>query len=104
MQAVWSGDGEWYNASITGVSAANNFVVLFDEDGGIEEVRFVDFRFILHSCPNPATFLHGLSGPNGELDGDSLISTNGLYHTVITDALPSTFMLSEQQSPQVSVV
>lgn len=38
-QAVWSGDGEWYNATITGVSAAGNFVVSFDEDaGGIEEV------------------------------------------------------------------
>ncbi len=36
---VWSGDGEWYSSSIIGVSAAGNFIVSFDEDGGTEEVR-----------------------------------------------------------------
>ena len=36
---IWSGDGEWYAASIIGVSAAGSFVVSFDEDGGTEEVR-----------------------------------------------------------------
>lgn len=35
---IWSGDGEWYAASIIGVSAAGSFVVSFDEDGGTEEV------------------------------------------------------------------
>ena len=36
---IWSGDGEWYAASIIGVSAAGSFVVSFDEDGGTEEVN-----------------------------------------------------------------
>ena len=38
-QAVWSGDGGWYNGTISGVSVNNRFIVDFDEDGGIEEVR-----------------------------------------------------------------
>ena len=38
-QAVWSGDGGWYGGAVTGVSAGGNFIVSFDEDGGVEEVQ-----------------------------------------------------------------
>ncbi len=38
-QAIWSGDGGWYNGTISGVSVNNRFIVTFDEDGGVEEVR-----------------------------------------------------------------
>ena len=38
-QAVWSGDGGWYNGTVSGVSVNDRFIVTFDEDGGVEEVR-----------------------------------------------------------------
>jgi len=38
-QAVWSGDGGWYNGTVSGVSVNDRFIVTFDEDGGVEEVN-----------------------------------------------------------------
>lgn len=46
VQAIWSGDGDWYTATIDGVSAQGHFVVTFDEDGGSEEVRCYHFTRI----------------------------------------------------------
>ena len=40
-QAVWSGDGGWYNGTVSGVSVNDRFIVTFDEDGGVEEVHIV---------------------------------------------------------------
>ena len=37
-QAVYSADGQWYTASVTGVSASGNFVVSFESGGGVDEV------------------------------------------------------------------
>ena len=31
-------DGDWYNATVKGVSAAGNFIVSYEEYGGQEEV------------------------------------------------------------------
>ena len=41
-QAVWSGDGGWYNGTVSGVSVNSRFIVTFDDDGGVEEVRRFD--------------------------------------------------------------
>ena len=38
-QAVWSGDGEWYSATVKSVTAHGSFVVSFDEYGDDEQVR-----------------------------------------------------------------
>lgn len=50
-QAVWSGDGGWYSGAVTGVSAGGNFIVSFDEDGGVEEVRARRVYTLQSLCP-----------------------------------------------------
>mmetsp|Transcript_17087 Transcript_17087/g.51065 ORF Transcript_17087/g.51065 Transcript_17087/m.51065 type:complete len:306 (-) Transcript_17087:193-1110(-) len=58
-QAVWSGDGEWYPAKVDGVSAQGNFVVTFDEDGGVEEV----VRGNVKEAAEEAQAYRGVSAP-----------------------------------------
>ena len=43
-QAYSSLDGNWYTATVTGVSAAEHFVVQLEQGGPEEEVRFRPYR------------------------------------------------------------
>lgn len=46
-QAMYSADGEFYAATVTGVSAAGNFVVMFDAYGNSEEVGPIGQVFLI---------------------------------------------------------
>jgi Survival motor neuron protein (SMN) len=49
-QAIYSADGEFYAATVTAVSPAGNFVVLFDAYGNSEEVCLASSTFLVIFC------------------------------------------------------
>ncbi len=63
-EALYAGDGQWYSATVKGVTGAGNFLVSFDEYGIEEEVGLL-LVFVLHMPSSPCcqarTFrrLHG---------------------------------------------
>ena len=58
-QAVYSGDGEWYNASVSGVTAGNNFLITFAEYGNQEEVH----RSNVRPRPDGSEVYRGVTAP-----------------------------------------
>ncbi|KAK9812726.1 hypothetical protein WJX72_002696 [[Myrmecia] bisecta] len=58
-QAVYSADGEYYQATVTGVSATGNFVVTFDAYGNSEEVDRANVR----AGPEVEEVYRGVSAP-----------------------------------------
>ena len=58
-QAVFSGDGEWYNASVSGVTASDNFLITFAEYGNQEEVH----RSNVRPRPDGSEVYRGVSAP-----------------------------------------
>ena len=45
VQARFSGDGRWYDASVTGISVSGNFIVSFEAYGNVDEVSLQDMRW-----------------------------------------------------------
>lgn len=58
-QAVYSGDGEWYSASVSGVTAADTFLITFAEYGNQEEVH----RSNVRPRPDSSEVYRGVSAP-----------------------------------------
>ena len=58
-QAVFSGDGEWYNASVSGVTATDTFLITFAEYGNQEEVH----RSNVRPRPDGSEVYRGVSAP-----------------------------------------
>lgn len=58
-QAVFSGDGEWYNASVSGVTTADTFLITFAEYGNQEEVH----RSNVKPRPDGSEVYRGVSAP-----------------------------------------
>lgn len=44
VQARYSGDGLWYDAMVSGISVAGNFIVNFEAYGNVEEVQRHDLK------------------------------------------------------------
>ena len=56
---MFSGDGEWYNASVSGVTTADNFLITFAEYGNQEEVH----RSNVRPRPDGSEVYRGVSAP-----------------------------------------
>ncbi|KAL3140953.1 hypothetical protein ABBQ32_005477 [Trebouxia sp. C0010 RCD-2024] len=66
-QAVFSGDGEWYNASVSGVTAGDNFLITFAEYGNQEEVH----RSSVRPRPDGSEVYRGVSAPKRKAVNDA---------------------------------
>ena len=56
---MFSGDGEWYSASVSGVTAADTFLITFAEYGNQEEVH----RSNVRPRPDSSEVYRGVSAP-----------------------------------------
>ena len=56
---MYSGDGEWYSASVSGVTAADTFLITFAEYGNQEEVH----RSNVRPRPDSSEVYRGVSAP-----------------------------------------
>jgi Survival motor neuron protein (SMN) len=100
-QAVWSADGEWYDATVEGVTAAETFVVKFVEYDNSEEVRgAVRFSWELQeqrlrfvsACAAArvgAVFRRACLGRDAD-EPKRMVSTNGI-HLVLFSSQNRTF-------------
>lgn len=66
-QAVFSGDGEWYNASVSGVTTSDNFLITFAEYGNQEEVH----RSNVRPRPDGSEVYRGVSAPKRKAVNDA---------------------------------
>jgi len=66
-QAVFSGDGEWYNASVSGVTTSDNFIITFAEYGNQEEVH----RSNVRPRPDGSEVYRGVSAPKRKAVNDA---------------------------------
>ena len=51
-EALYAGDGQWYSATVKGVTGVGNFLVSFDEYGTEEEVGLC-LVLVLHMSSSP---------------------------------------------------
>lgn len=66
-QAVFSGDSEWYNASVSGVTTSDNFLITFAEYGNQEEVH----RSNVRPRPDGSEVYRGVSAPKRKAVNDA---------------------------------
>ena len=64
VQAKYSGDDGWYDATVTAVSVSGNFIVTFDSYGNQEEIAILEnLRHKDTSLPTEATEYKGVQAP-----------------------------------------